>query len=190
MKKNLIFICIILLSALIQIKGQPAPARYGKIDMADLEMKVYAPDTTAEAVILCDYGAFNADTWEFQRLLRIKVLKKEGSHYVNTVTYSNGTSVIKGTTYNLVDGTVVETKLKNESIFREEVRENRYRYRITMPDIRVGSVVDIVYSFPFLPYDWLFQSTIPVRWSELRIPYTPYGYFSEGFFWLSAVICE
>lgn len=173
MKKIPLFICIILLSVFSQIKGQPAPARYGKIDMADLEMKVYAPDTTAEAVVLCDYGFFNPSTFDFQRLLRIKVLKKEGSHYVNNVAYINGLGAIKGITYNLVDGEIVETKLRNESIFKEEVREGRYRYRVTMPDVRVGSIVDINYSFPLLPGDWLFQNVIPVRWSELRIPNTP-----------------
>ena len=179
MKKTALFICAILLSVFSQIKGQPAPARYGKIDMADLEMKVYARDTTAEAVVLCDYGFFNPSTFDFQRLLRIKVLKKEGSHYVNNVAYINGVGSIKGITYNLVDGEIVETKLKNESIFKEEVREGRYRYRVTMPDVRVGSIVDINYSFPLLPGDWLFQNVIPVRWSELRIPNTPNVVFQK-----------
>lgn len=182
MKKTLIFISVILISSFLQGYGQPVPARYGKIDLADLEMKVYPPDTSAEAVILCDYGAFDTQTFDFHRLLRIKVLKKEGSYAVNNMINVNGTSVIKGITYNLVDGAIVETKLKNESIYREEVSENRYQYRVTMPDIRVGSVVDIAYSYPGLPYNWLFQSTIPVRWSELRIPNSPYLTYQKAFF--------
>jgi hypothetical protein len=182
MKKQWILISFILFCKMIVATGQPAPARYGKIDKADLEMKVYALDTTAEAVILCDYGEFNPNTFDFSRLLRIKVLKKEGSEIVNRVFYINGSSSIKGCTYNLVDGQITESKLKNESIFREHVHDDRYRYRITMPDVRVGSVVEIQYIFPFLPGEWLFQDNVPVRWSELRITDSPYVTFQKVFY--------
>lgn len=171
------FICIFK-----TVTGQPAPAKYGKIDMADLEMKVYDRDTTAEAVILCDYGVFNSATLDFQRLVRIKVLKKEGTDIVNRVYYITGQGSVKGCTYNLVDGQVIESKLKSESIFKEEVRDDRYRYRITMPDVRVGSVVEILYSFPLLPGEWSFQDKVPVRWSELRIPNNPYVTFQKVFY--------
>jgi hypothetical protein len=162
--------------------SQPAPARYGKIDMADLLMKVYDSDTTAEAVILCDYGSLNTATIDFTRLLRIKILKKEGSDLVNKVFYIPGTGSIRGCTYNLVDGEVVESKLKNESIFKEEVRDNYYRYRVTMPDVKVGSVVEISYTYPGLPGEWSFQDKVPVRWSELRIPSSDIFSFQKIFY--------
>jgi len=182
MKKRLILISFIFALAFSASDGQPAPARYGKMDMADLEMKVYDLDTTAEAVILCDFGEFNPNTFDFSRLLRIKVLKKEGTDIVNRVFYISGTSAIKGCTYNLENGEVVESKLKNESIFKERVSEDRYRYRITMPDVRVGSVAEIQYSFPLLPNEWWFQDKVPDRWSELRINDSPYVTFQKVFF--------
>jgi hypothetical protein len=182
MTKSNIFLSLVLLLVFSSANSQPAPARYGKIDMADLEMKVYDRDTTAEALILCDYGVFNGATFEFQRLLRIKVLKKEGSDIVNRVYNITGTGSIKGCTYNLVDGAIVESKLKSESIFKEEIRQGRYRYRITMPDVRAGSVVDILYNFPLLPNEWSFQDKVPVRWSELRIPNSPYVTFQKVFY--------
>ena len=182
MKTFLIVITSLSALACFSSFGQPVPARYGKIDQADLEMKVYPLDTTAEAVILCDYGEFNQNTFEFLRLLRMKVLKKEGSDIVNRVLNVDGMGSIKGCTYNLVNGEVVESKLKNESIFRERVRDDRYLYRITMPDVRVGSVVEIQYSFPLLPSEWLFQDHIPVRWSELRIQDSPYVTFQKVFY--------
>ncbi len=120
--------------------------------------------------------------FDFTRLLRMKVLKKEGSDYVNQVFYITGLGSIKGCTYNLVNGEEVETKLKNESIFKEELSEDRYRYRVTMPDVKVGSVVEIQYSFPMLPNEWRFQDRIPVRWSELRIGISPYVTFQKAFF--------
>jgi hypothetical protein len=182
MKNHVIFSLSILAVSVFTSSGQPAPARYGKIDRADLEMKVYPLDTTAEAVILCDYGEFNPTTFDFNRLLRIKVLKKEGSEIVNRVFYIDGNTSIKGCTYNLVDGQVTESKLKNESIFRERVRDNFYRYRVTMPDVRPGSVVEIQYSFFLLPNEWLFQDNVPVRWSELRITDSPYVTFQKVFY--------
>ncbi len=182
MKLKFLLLSLFIFPPLSVMNGQPAPARYGKIDRADLEMKVYAPDTTAEALILCDYGEFNPNTLEFNRLLRIKVLKKEGSGIVNRGFFIEGTSAIKGCTYNLVNGEVVESKLKNESIFKERVREDRYRYRITMPDVRAGSVVEFQYSFPGLPLEWRFQDRVPVRWSELRITDSPYITFQKVFF--------
>jgi len=63
----------------------------------------------------------------------MKVLKKEGSDIVNRVLNVDGMGSIKGLYYNLVNGEVVESKLKNESIFRERVRDDRYLYRITCP---------------------------------------------------------
>jgi hypothetical protein len=39
-----------------------------------------------------------------------------------------------------------------------------------MPDVQVGSIIDIQVFFNGIPYDWYFQSDIPVMWSELRLP--------------------
>jgi hypothetical protein len=178
--RYLFTVCLILF--VVSVYSQPAPARYGKIDMADLEMKVYPLDTTAEAVILCDYGVFNDNTFDFTRLLRIKILKKEGSYVVNRAYPITGTGSIKGCTYNLVNGEIVESKLKSESIFREEIRDDYYRYRVTMPDVRAGSVVEIQYTYPYLPYEWSFQDVVPVRWSELRIAGSPIFTFQKVFF--------
>ncbi len=166
----------------LSVSAQPVPARYGKIDMADLEMKVYDKDTTAEALILCDYGEFNPNSFDFTRLCRIKILKKEGTDFVNFVLSIEGQSQIKGCTYNLKDGQVVESKLKSESIFKERIREDLYRYRVTMPDVKVGSIVEIQYSFFLLPSEWRFQDRIPVRWSELRITDSPYVAFQKVFY--------
>jgi hypothetical protein len=180
--KNLFCITLLCSLAFISVTGQPYPAKFGKIDMADLQMKVYDLDTTAEAVILCDFGEFNSNTFDFYRLLRIKILKKEGLDIVNRVFYINGTGAIKGCTYNLVNGEIVESKLKSESIFKEEVSDDRWRYRVTMPDVKVGSIVDIQYTFPLLPNEWRFQDEVPVRWSELRIGNSPYITFQKVFF--------
>jgi hypothetical protein len=182
MKKPLILASSIVMFAVSIMQGQPTPARYGKVDIADLQMKVYDLDTTADAVILCDYGEFDANNFQFTRLKRIKVLKKEGADRVPLVFNVENLGDLRGSTFNLENGEVVQSKLKNESIYKERLYGNLYRYRVTMPDVRVGSVVDIQYSFPGLPSEWKFQDEIPVRWSELRIGNSPYIEFQKVFY--------
>jgi hypothetical protein len=90
--------------------------------------------------------------------------------------------MIKGITYNLVNGKIVQEKLKNESIFSERVSENNYNMRVAMPNIQVGSIIDIQFTFEGLPYVWKFQETIPVRYSELIIEDSPYIRFRSNYF--------
>jgi hypothetical protein len=50
-----------------------------------------------------------------------------------------------------------------------------------MPNVRVGSIVDIQMSYPGMPREWRFQDLIPVAWSELILPPTQYVEFQKKF---------
>src|SRR4030042_3861077 len=65
--------------------SQKPPVKFGKIDRELLEMTVYEPDTSAEAVILCNYGRFDPVNFQFTNTIRIKILKKEGYYWANMV---------------------------------------------------------------------------------------------------------
>jgi len=164
--------------------SQKEPAKYGEVDRADLEMKVYEADSSAPAVILCDYGYFDAARFQFTRLLRIKILKKEGYRWANQAySFRFEEPGIRGTTFNLENGVVTSSKLKPESIFTETVEAHEYyRTRFAMPDVREGSVMDIEIFYTGLPFEWRFQDVIPVRWSELIIEPTPILTFHHTFF--------
>lgn len=168
--KQLFFISAFLLFACHILEGQKAPVRFGKIDIEDLEMTVYPLDSTAEAVILCDYGYLDPERMQFTRVKRIKILKKEGTWLASMVLPVTHTSLVRGRTYNLVDGEVVSSKLKSESIFKEQVTDYWYNVRISMPDVKVGSIVEVGYSRRGVPSEWRFQDEIPIRWSEIRLP--------------------
>ena len=45
-----------------------------------------------------------------------------------------------------------------------------YETSFAMPNVNVGSVIDIEFKYNGLPYIWNFQRLIPVRHSELIIP--------------------
>lgn len=186
MKKRLIdyqiaFAAILLCLVHVSVNAQKAPIKYGKVSKEDLEMKAYPSDTSAAAAILCDYGYFNSNSFQFSRTLRIKIFKKEGLQWADKTFPGDSKGDVRGITYNLENGEIVETKLKSESIFKERVTDDIFRLRIAMPNVKEGSVFDIEFNYPFLPSEWRFQEEIPVRWSELIIESSPYIEFRKNF---------
>jgi hypothetical protein len=171
----LYFICGICLS-------QKAPVKFGKVNIADLEMKVYGPDSSAPAVILCNYGYFNSKSFQFKRILRIKFLKKEGLNWADQVFPTSSKTSIRGITFNLENGNIIKEKLKHSSIFEERITGKYYRMRVAMPNVKVGSIIDIEFTHPLIPLVWYFQQLIPVKHSELIIENSPYISFRKNFF--------
>jgi len=180
--KRYIFTLLAASTFYLSVFSQKPPMKFGKIDRSDLEMQYYELDSSASAVILCDYGHFNGNTLEFTRLLRIKILKKEGLSWADKVFPTVSKSNIRGMTYNLDNDEIVEEKLKPPSIYEEKVSDDYYRMRVAMPNVKVGSVFDIEFSHFFIPAEWDFQNTIPVKWSELVLEPTPYLSFKKNFF--------
>lgn len=158
------------------------PIKFGKIEMEDLLMTTYEPDTSAPAVILCDYGFWSLQDYKFRKTVRIKILKPEGLSYGNYVYPSEEGTTIRGVTYNLENGEIVKEKVKGESIFKERIYEDYYNWRIAMPNVKVGSVIDIEITFWGIPSIWYFQKDIPVKYSELIIPQSMYIDYRKNFF--------
>jgi hypothetical protein len=181
MKKHLL--TLILLVGFYGIaKAEKAPIKFGDISKADLLNNVYAPDTSAPAVVLCDYGYFTESRFQFVRVLRIKILKKEGYPMANQTFSVDSKASIRGITYNLEGNEIVETKLKNESIFKTRVTDDIYEMRVAMPNVKVGSIIDIQFMYIGIPSEWDFQQEIPVVRSELVIEPSTYLTFSKNFF--------
>jgi hypothetical protein len=181
-------LCVFSTVFCFSVTAQDAPIKYGKIDIADLQMKVYPKDTSAEAVVLGDY----AESYHqyssavglqmiFERHRRIKILKKSGYEWAtHSIVLSNSKSGskefagnVKGATYNLVDGKIVTDKLSKESIFDEKISDYRSQKKITLPNVKEGSIIE--YSYRIVSdYDteikaWDFQKSIPTVWSEYRV---------------------
>ncbi|GAB2704248.1 hypothetical protein GCM10011495_39050 [Hymenobacter frigidus] len=177
------------------------PIKFGKPDPKDFTAAPFVGDSAAAAVVLCDFGttSFQLKGSNFQlvteRITRIKILKKAG-YDAATVTiplYHQNTneekiSALRGTTYNLVNGQVVKTKLENSNAFTEERTANVRVRKFTLPDVREGAVIEYAYTvtsdFLFNFQSWTFQRDIPVRWSEYRanIPeYFDYKMLMQGY---------
>src|ERR1017187_786276 len=130
--------CFLFLFSTILVSGQKEVMKFGKIDTKDISMTRYDLDSTADAVILGDQGEsyFEYDDQSgfnliFDRLLRIKILKKSGYEWASQSIYlykinlnEEQLSSLKAKTYNLVNGKVVEEKLTDESVFTEVESRN------------------------------------------------------------------
>ncbi len=166
-----LFVCFIASSNSVYAKQK---YKFGKVDEEVFYQTYQEVDSSAAAVILCDIGEFDSEQFEFYRLVRIKILKKEGLDWANKVFPGSNNATIRGKTYSLVEGKVESEKLKKESVFRELVNDSYTRYRVTMPNVKVGSVFEIEFSYASLPDVWYFQYGIPCLYSELIIPDNSY----------------
>jgi hypothetical protein len=161
---------------------QKSPIAYGKVPIEDLKLTVYEPDTTAPAVVLCDYGLFNRNNFQFTRLLRIKILRKEGFAFADKKYLTMSKPLIRATTYNLDGEEIAKEKLPGSSIFTKQLSSDLFETSFALPNTKVGSVIDIEFTFPGLPFEWDFQWVIPVRHSELILQYSEYIDLSRNFF--------
>lgn len=181
MKK--ILLCLLFAILLIQSGNcQKAPVVFGKINPEEINMKTYDPDTSAVAVVLTDYGWFDPVNFIFTKTIRMKILKKAGSGYADFRYHSMSKPSVRGITYNLNGGDIVKEKLPASSIFSKRISDDTYETSIAMPNIKEGSVFDLEYKFFGLPYEWKFQESIPVKYSELNIQESPDITLSKNFF--------
>ncbi len=179
-KKSKLFVLFLIL-AVHPVFGAKEPMKFGKVDQSDLEMKVYPADSSASAVILCQYGYFNPARFQFVHQVRIKILKEEGKSQGNFYVPAAEKTNVKGQTVNLENGVPVVTKLGKEGIFIERVMKDLYRARVAMPNVKAGSVIDVEFYYDGFPYYWSFQSTIPIKWSEIIIDNNQFINFKKNY---------
>ncbi|MBI9060787.1 MAG: hypothetical protein JEZ14_02285 [Marinilabiliaceae bacterium] len=167
MKRRKLLMLLITLTATTLVYAEKQPIKFGKVSLEDLEMTTYEPDTSAAAVVLCKYAKFNGTDFKFYELERIKVLKKSGADYAVFTVWGGDDVTFRGKTYNLENGEMVVSKLKRESIFKERVYDDHYRYRIALPNVKEGSIFELEQTSVGLPSKFTFQRSIPVKWCEL-----------------------
>lgn len=174
----------------------------GKVTVAELNEKMHPIDTSAVAAVLFqvgrtffEYSDINGFGMVTEIDTKIKIYKKEGysnaSHaysYFTGGTPSESVTFSKAITYNLVDGKIQKAKLKSDGEFTENKSKNWFQKKITLPDVKVGSIIEykVVIRSPYfstLP-EWYFQKEIPVNYSEFLacIPeYYIYNVRNKGF---------
>ncbi|MRX68923.1 protein of unknown function [Flavobacterium resistens] len=194
---KLIKIFSISIVLLIVSKTTAQEFKLGKVSVAELEQKVHPKDSAAPAAILYKRGRtrieYDVSEGGFATMadveVRIKVYKKEGYEWANQAVwyYKQANFVEKVTfsdayTYNLVNGKVEKTKLKPEGIFDEVLNKFKAQKKITMPNVKEGSVIEFKYTIKSpsdrIIREWNFQEAIPVNYSEFGTNIPEYYVFN------------
>lgn len=177
--------------------------KFGKVSKEEVEQTQHALEKDAEAAILYkkeylfyDYNSESGFVTKRQAHYRIKIYDKSGLDWgtLDVPLYKSGSneeriSGVKGYTYNLENGKVVETKLKKDGVFKESVNKYRNKASIVMPEVKEGSVLDIEYTvvsdFAGNINDFVFQYGIPVNKIDVKVKIPQYYVFkkySRGFY--------
>jgi hypothetical protein len=198
MKHYVIFLLIFAFFALEKSFSQKLPKKFGEVSMEEMKMSVYEKDSSASAVVLYDYGVSEVEwstfdnNWkiDFTRTKKIKIFNKDGYEHANFTTfiYTPGSKeeqirTIKGVTYNLENGIIVETKLDKETISKTKSDEDWTEVKIALPNVKEGCVIEYTYSLSseYITFlrSWAFQDEIPVIWSEYWVKYPEYFEFTQ-----------
>jgi hypothetical protein len=182
MTKTFTLLLFCLFASFTQAQTQPVPIAqsFGKIDIADLEMKSCDFEKDANAEILFNKGDIYFDQ-QYNIISnihkRIKIFNTNGKNEANIRIeyYSGGHSEyvagLQAQTINLVNGAIEYTKVDKKQIFTEIIDKDHSALVFSFPNVKPGSVIEYKYNltanditnFP----DWYFQSDIPTRYSEL-----------------------
>jgi hypothetical protein len=183
------FVCLFTLFVFVVIAGfaqkkKDAGLKFGDIKVTDFDPVVHSFDSSADAVVLYDKGNsyFRGTTqgWFeliYERHQRIKVITKNGkdagdfiiAQYRSTKSEEK-VDKLKASTFNLENGVVVETKLNNKDIFKDQLDKKNSLTKFGMPNVKEGSIIEVTYTivsdflFNFRP--WAFQGKYPVVYSE------------------------
>lgn len=183
---KIIKVTVLLLLVLFVTETNSQNFELGKVSNNELLEKFHPEDTTAVAAVLYKkaktifkYNLSRGFTVNHEYTYRIKIYKKEGLSWANfEVPYYVGYEDMNDesvkfsnvVTYNIEDGTVVKTKLNSEGSFKKNVNEYWNLATISMPNVKVGSVIEFKYilksenivKFPVYEN----QYDIPINYSE------------------------
>src|SRR5690606_15625103 len=180
--KKIIFILVFALSTLGFAQEQYDSENY-RVSLSDLKPVSYEKDSTANALVIYEYGNSYFDPNDYvlktEIKKKVKFLKKEGFdnatvtiHLYNNNSNKEKVSDIVATTYNLEGDNVVTTKLEPSHIFTDDYDENHSLVKFTLPNIKEGSVINYSYTitspFMFNYKGWVFQEEIPKLYSAYK----------------------
>jgi transglutaminase-like putative cysteine protease len=193
---------ILVLFIYSQVTGwaQSYSKEFGKIGKEEADLATYAPDRSAEAVVLFDIGKSYFEDFDddfkviFEESKRIKIFSEAGIKWaeIEIPFYHEGQIYeevydLEATTYNPENGAFRMTSLNVATCHDEKVNEYWSIKKIAIPDVKPGSIIEYRYKissqYKFNLRDWEFQSRIPIVYSEYEvkmIPFYEYVFLLQG----------
>ncbi len=178
-----------------QAKKEP---KFGKISLEQLQKTADEKFPDAHAVVLFDYG-----TTYYRFLpnagLRLNTERHVAIQFFDNTKFDLATfeiylyhntrnkeklEQVKGYTYNLVDGKLDRVKFSKKEIINEEIHDNLDVKKITMPNVKEGSIIELKYNvasdYVSSMDPWYFQQSIPTRYSEYNIEIPEFFTFNKN----------
>lgn len=195
--KNICLLFFFSLCSLSTLHSEDFSLKYGTVTNDELNMKIYAKDSAAAAVVLYDngYSCYEYNSGFGFCLLsnykkKIKILKQEGigqatisiPYYFATTSNSERVEGLEAIAYNLENGKIVKTKLDKKYIFNEEINNKYRQIKFSIPNVKVGTVIEYKYKM-FSPFayslpDCEMQTDVPVINSTYEVIIPEYFFFN------------
>ncbi len=189
---------------LTHISGQTPPKEWSQLSPQDLKMTQYDKDTSANAVILVDYGVIRVQDggsrYEsiLERHKRIKILDKSAFEYgdVEIPFYAKSERINQLKIRSIAPNGKV-TEVSKNNVFEGDYNEHWKNLRFSFPNLEVGSILEYSYTltsdYIIQLQDWYFQSELPILHSEIQLDVPPafeYVYLFNGSSEIQAQIQE
>ena len=188
--------------------GQEINKKFGKLNEKFIHSNICPIDSEANAFYILNNCSISfkysnetiysdetkGSTKGFQLFIkkhfRIKILNKDGLNYANheialfrNLNNEEKISKIKGIVYNNYEGEIIKVKLNKSRIKYEESSTNIKTAKLSFPEAKVGSVIELEYTivsdfYSSIP-DWYFQSSIPTLQSVFTIMIPEYFNYSQ-----------
>lgn len=157
-----------------------------KVSKAELLEKMHPTDSLACAAVLYKKGnsylTIKGVKWVLvtEVIIRVKIYSQEGYGYAHIAVpfkvydgIKEGVYFYDAVTYNMSGNRIVKTKLDEENQFVEEIGEDKWIKKITLPDVKDGSVIEYKYLYVsqnVSEFDrWYFAEKIPVNNIEYTV---------------------
>ncbi|MGJ8593676.1 MAG: hypothetical protein ACSHXF_14085 [Aquaticitalea sp.] len=181
MKKSLLL--FLLIPSFISVSQNTYNSNDLTVTKPELITRNFDKDSTANALIIYEYGNSYVDKNTFKLITevkkKLKIINRKGFDYatVSLYLYTDGSrkervSNITATTYNIENDNVTRTQLEDSQIFEEKYNDKYSIVKFTFPNIQEGSVITYSYKletpFMYKYREWFFQEDIPKLFSQYK----------------------
>lgn len=174
MRNSVLFLFFIQLTVLSWAQER----KFGDVTLAELQQEKDDVFPDAAAIIL-----YRNIDFAYGNVLhvheRVKIYNSEGFEYSDWTITFDGVKALKATTYNANNGKIEAIKVSKNAIFKEEVAEDEEISKITFPNVKEGSIIEIKYKVTFIGLSVLYsQSSLPIKYQRIKIENKQYGNLS------------
>lgn len=158
--------------------------KFGDLKVVDFKIPDGITDSTAGAIVLFDMASnyFNyAFQLEYECHTRIYILNSSEFDRADIKIphrAQDNVSKIKASSYNLVDGKIVESSISRRDVFTEKVTDEVNQERFSIPNVKEGSIIEYSYYVSYKDRasfnTWYFQTDIPVAYSRYTVKIPEY----------------